>query len=179
MREEFLVEARIRSEVREYIVVTWLSGDSRGLDDHTDLQQAGILDSFSTMALIAHLEQSFRVQLEPADVTAETFRSLDSIARLISIGFPGHQTRSDSASHHQRGNTMEQKLRSIVARIAETSPDFDANARLRDALGVDSVRSLEIVFEIEKELGLAVPEDCYAEVKTLNDIIQLVSSLKV
>ena len=83
MREEFLVEARIRSEVREYIVVTWLSGDSRGLDDHTDLQQAGILDSFSTMALIAHLEQSFRVQLEPADVTAETFRSLDSIARLI------------------------------------------------------------------------------------------------
>ena len=74
---------------------------------------------------------------------------------------------------------MEQKLRSIVARIAETSPDFDANARLRDALGVDSVRSLEIVFEIEKELGLAVPEDRYAEVKTLNDIIQLVSSLKV
>jgi acyl carrier protein len=73
---------------------------------------------------------------------------------------------------------MEQKLRSIVARIAETSPDFDGNANLRDALGVDSVRSLEIVFEIEKELDLAVPEDRYAEVKTLNDIVKLVSSLK-
>lgn len=73
---------------------------------------------------------------------------------------------------------MEQKLRNIVARIAETSPDFDGNANLRDALGVDSVRSLEIVFEIEKELDLAVPEDRYAEVKNLNDIVKLVSSLK-
>jgi acyl carrier protein len=73
---------------------------------------------------------------------------------------------------------MEQKLRAIVARIAETSPDFDGDASLRDTLGVDSVRSLEIVFEIEKELNLAVPEDRYAEVKTLNDIVKLVSSLK-
>jgi acyl carrier protein len=88
MKEEFPVETRIRSELREYIVVTWLSGDGRGLADDTDLQQAGILDSFSTMALIAHLEQTFQVQLEPADVTAETFRSLDSIARLILDRFP-------------------------------------------------------------------------------------------
>jgi acyl carrier protein len=88
MKEESPVETRIRSELREYIVVTWLSGDGRGLADDTDLQQAGILDSFSTMALIAHLEQAFQVQLEPADVTAETFRSLDSIARLILDRFP-------------------------------------------------------------------------------------------
>ncbi len=73
---------------------------------------------------------------------------------------------------------MEQTVRSIVARIAETNLDFDSNANLRDALGVDSVRSLEIVFELEKVLGVAVPEDRYAEVKTLNDIVKLVSSLK-
>jgi acyl carrier protein len=73
---------------------------------------------------------------------------------------------------------MEQTVRAIVARIAETHLDFDSNANLRDALGVDSVRSLEIVFEIEKLLGVAVPEDRYAEVRTLNDIVKLVSSLK-
>jgi acyl carrier protein len=78
-----VVETRVRSELREYIVATWLSGDGRGFGDDTDLQQAGVLDSFSTMALIAHLEQSFQVQLEPADVNAETFRSVQSIARLI------------------------------------------------------------------------------------------------
>ena len=72
---------------------------------------------------------------------------------------------------------MEQTLRGIVAKIAEISPDFDANASMRD-LGVDSVRNLEIVFEIEKVLGVSVPENRYAEVKTFNDIAKLVASLK-
>lgn len=83
MREASLVETRVRSELREYIIATWLSGDGRGFADDTDLQQAGVLDSFSTMALIAHLEQAFQLQIEPADVNAETFRSVESIARLI------------------------------------------------------------------------------------------------
>ncbi len=77
------METQLRIELREYIVTTWLSGDARGFADDTDLQQAGILDSFSTMALIAHLEQAFEVELEPADVNAETFRSVQTIARLI------------------------------------------------------------------------------------------------
>jgi acyl carrier protein len=83
------VEMQVRSELREYIVATWLSGDGRGFGDDTDLQQAGILDSFSTMALIAHLEQSFRIELEPADVNAETFRSVETISRLILDRIPG------------------------------------------------------------------------------------------
>jgi len=83
------VETQVRSELREYIVATWLSGDGRGFGDDTDLQQAGVLDSFSTMALIAHLEQAFRIQLEPADVNAETFRSVETISRLILERLPG------------------------------------------------------------------------------------------
>ncbi len=83
------METQVRSELREYIVTTWLSGDGRGFADDTDLQQAGILDSFSTMALIAHLEQAFRIQLEPADVNAETFRSVETISRLILGRLPG------------------------------------------------------------------------------------------
>lgn len=73
---------------------------------------------------------------------------------------------------------MEQTLRNIVAKIAETTPDFDAGASFREKLGVDSVRALEIVFEIEKELGITVPEDRYAEVKSFDHLLKLVSSLK-
>ena len=83
------MEMQVRSELREYIVATWLSGDGRGFADDTDLQQAGILDSFSTMALIAHLEQAFRIELEPADVNAETFRSVETISRLVLGRLPG------------------------------------------------------------------------------------------
>lgn len=73
---------------------------------------------------------------------------------------------------------MEQTLRNIVAKIAEIPPDFDAAASFREKLGIDSVRALEIVFEIEKTLGVSVPEDGYAEVRSFNGLLQLVSSIK-
>jgi len=73
---------------------------------------------------------------------------------------------------------MEQTLRNIVAKIAEIPPDFDADASLREKLGVDSVRALEIVFEIERTLGVVVPEDGYAKVKCFNNLLALVQSVK-
>jgi hypothetical protein len=44
------MEASVRSSIRQHIVSTWLSGGARGRDDDTDLQQSGILASFSTLA---------------------------------------------------------------------------------------------------------------------------------
>jgi acyl carrier protein len=73
---------------------------------------------------------------------------------------------------------MEEALRKIVAKIAETTPDFGLNANLRDQLNVDSVRALEIVFEIERVFGVPVPEERYGEVQTFSDLLALVQSLK-
>jgi acyl carrier protein len=41
------------------------------------------LDSFATLDLTSFLSQSFGVELDPADVNAETFRSVNSLAALI------------------------------------------------------------------------------------------------
>jgi acyl carrier protein len=77
------VEARVKADVRQFIVSSWLSGDERGFDEQTDLQQTGILDSFSTLALIAFLEDTFKIQLDAVDVNSETFRTVNSITRLV------------------------------------------------------------------------------------------------
>jgi acyl carrier protein len=77
------VETRVTSEIRDYIVTTWLSGDGRGFDDHTDLQANGILDSFSTLALVAFLDDAFKIQLDPTDINTESFRTVDAVARLV------------------------------------------------------------------------------------------------
>ena len=74
---------RTYSLIREHIVVTWLNGDSRGFDDDTDLQETGILDSFSTLALVAFIDEQFGVALDPAEINAETFKSVHTIADLI------------------------------------------------------------------------------------------------
>jgi acyl carrier protein len=74
---------------------------------------------------------------------------------------------------------MEQTLRSIVAKIAETQPDFSKGAHLRDELKVDSVRVMELMFEIEQTFSVKFPEERYAEVNTFDDLVKVVESLKL
>jgi len=73
---------------------------------------------------------------------------------------------------------MEQTLREIVAKIAETTNDFASNASLLHDLEVDSVRALEVIFEIERTFSIKVPEGRYGEVRTFADLLALVTTLK-
>jgi acyl carrier protein len=77
------MDANVKTSIHDQIVSTWLNGDDRGFDDETDLQQTGILDSFSTLSLVAFIDDTFKVQLDPADINAETFKSVSTIAQLV------------------------------------------------------------------------------------------------
>jgi acyl carrier protein len=72
----------------------------------------------------------------------------------------------------------EQTLRQIIAKIAETSPDFGADASLRDELDVDSHRAVELLFEIERAFDVKIPADRFDEMQTLSKALALVKSLK-
>ena len=78
------MDSNVKSSIHEQIVTTWLNGDDRGFDDDTDLQGTGILDSFSTLSLVAFIDDTFRVQLDPVDINAESFRSVTTIAEVVS-----------------------------------------------------------------------------------------------
>jgi acyl carrier protein len=73
----------VKRNIYDQIVATCLNGDDRGFDHDTDLQAAGVLDSFSTLSLVAFIEETFRVQLDPVDINPETFKSVTTIADLI------------------------------------------------------------------------------------------------
>jgi acyl carrier protein len=72
---------------------------------------------------------------------------------------------------------VEDKLREIVARIAETEASFALDANLRDDLDVDSVCALEILFEIQQDLEIKVPENRLGEVRTFGDLVRVVTSI--
>ena len=72
---------------------------------------------------------------------------------------------------------MEQKLREIIATIAETTPDFPATADLKEDLQVDSHRAVEIIFELERTFNIKIPDRRFGELRTLNDTLNLVKSL--
>lgn len=77
------VTSSVKSSIHQQIVTTWLNGDDRGFDDDTDLQGTGILDSFSTLSLVAFIDETFKVQLDPVDINAETFKSVSTISELV------------------------------------------------------------------------------------------------
>jgi len=83
-----VTQNHVKASIHTHIVGNWLNGDERGFDDDTDLQQAGILDSFSTLALVAFVDDTFSVQLDPADINAETFKSVNTVAQLVSQKLP-------------------------------------------------------------------------------------------
>jgi acyl carrier protein len=78
------MDSNVKSSIHQQIVTTWLNGDDRGFTDETDLQGTGILDSFSTLSLVAFIDDTFKIQLDPVDITAETFKSVTTIAELVS-----------------------------------------------------------------------------------------------
>lgn len=73
---------------------------------------------------------------------------------------------------------MEEQLRQMVAKIAETKADFPDSVLLRDELKIDSVRVFELVFEIEQAFDVKFPEDRYADVVTFTDLVAMVRSLQ-
>jgi acyl carrier protein len=81
--DNFRLEQNIKACVHKQIVSVWLNGDQRGFDDHTDLQHTGILDSFSTMSLVAFIEDQFHLTFDPVDINADTFKSITTIAQVV------------------------------------------------------------------------------------------------
>src|SRR5579863_6572620 len=55
--------------------------------------------------------------------------------------------RAEQTTHE--GVTVEERLRQIIATIVETTPDFAADADLKEDLDLDSHRAVELVFEVE------------------------------
>jgi acyl carrier protein len=60
------------------------AGEHRELDASTDLFESGILDSMAVLELLQFLEEEFGVKLEGRRITADSVRSLNNIADLVS-----------------------------------------------------------------------------------------------
>jgi acyl carrier protein len=75
--------AEIKLKIQEYIVEKLLGGDPRGLTDETPLAECGLLDSFSLIELIFHLEEEFNIKLGYEQISLETFRTLNAVSEMV------------------------------------------------------------------------------------------------
>jgi D-alanine--poly(phosphoribitol) ligase subunit 2 len=70
------------SAIISKIIVNINSSFERYNED-SDLFAEGILDSFSLMQLVMHLDESFRIEIDADDIIPENFSTLRNISSLV------------------------------------------------------------------------------------------------
>jgi acyl carrier protein len=79
----------IRHSVREFILNTFLMGEPpESLQDTTPLLTTGIMSSLATLELVAFVENTFSVVLQPEDLGLERLDTVDAIVALVRERLP-------------------------------------------------------------------------------------------
>lgn len=75
--------------------------------------------------------------------------------------------------------TFEEEITRLVAEIIEVPENkLDPDADFFNVFGVDSMKAIEIVASIEKQLKIIVPEAEISKVRTLNHVFALARKLQ-
>lgn len=59
------------------------SSQGQPFSDDEDLLARGLLDSLLILAMVAHVEDSFGIQLDFDDLTEDSFKSLSAMSELV------------------------------------------------------------------------------------------------
>lgn len=79
-----MTEAAVRIELRRFILESFLPGeDPATLADSTPLVSSGILTSLCLVEITTFIEESFSVELRPADIGIEQMDSIDLMVDLV------------------------------------------------------------------------------------------------
>jgi acyl carrier protein len=74
---------------------------------------------------------------------------------------------------------VEQRVREIVAEQLERDVNEVTNtASLIDDLGADSLDVVELVMKMEEEFGIEIPDEDAEKIKTVNDVVQYITTHK-
>jgi acyl carrier protein len=77
------------------------------------------------------------------------------------------------------GMPVEQRVREIVAEQLERDVNEVTNtASFIDDLGADSLDIVELVMKMEEEFGIEIPDEEAEKIKTVNDVIQYITTHK-
>ncbi|HEX9205624.1 MAG TPA: acyl carrier protein [Candidatus Deferrimicrobiaceae bacterium] len=75
--------------------------------------------------------------------------------------------------------SIDKRVREIVAEQLERDVNEVTNeASFIDDLGADSLDIVELVMKMEEEFGIEIPDEEAEKIKTVNDVIQYITTHK-
>lgn len=74
---------------------------------------------------------------------------------------------------------MEEKIRNILKRYSQDEKLFASlheNSDLKNDLGVNSARVIDIILDLEEEFGITIEDQQITKIKTFKDIVEMVNA---
>ena len=76
-------------------------------------------------------------------------------------------------------NAMFEKVRSMLAKQLNLQPDkITPESDVVKDLGADSLDVVELLISLEDDYGISIPEDDIVNVKTVQDIVDMIERLE-
>lgn len=75
----------LKTAIRRFVVDTFLFGSDDGVADNASFLANGIIDSTGVMELVAHLEKTYGIKIQDAELVPENLDSVDAIAAFLSV----------------------------------------------------------------------------------------------
>ena len=73
----------LKSEIRKFVVDTFLFGSDEDMTDTSSFLANGIIDSTGVMELVAHLEKTYRIKVKDEELIPENLDSINAIADFL------------------------------------------------------------------------------------------------
>ena len=75
--------------------------------------------------------------------------------------------------------SIEGRICAIIRRVSKKAGDgpMPVDADVFRDLGVESTAALDLLFSLEDEFGVAVPDDAFSSARTIGKMTELVNSL--
>ena len=71
-----------------------------------------------------------------------------------------------------RGNTIRDQVFQTLGNYLRLDPArLHPNDSLRDDLGLDSLQTIELVYEVESAFDLQIPDEDFGRMRTVNDVV--------
>lgn len=123
------------------------------------------MDSLDVVEIIMGLEKTYGIELP-----MEEYHKLSTVADVCNL--VATQLSKEKVKN-QNPKRME-KIKKIIAEQLDLPLDeIKDKASLLNDLGADSLEKVEIGIRIEKEYGIRISEDEFAEIQTVEDFYQI------
>lgn len=77
------MEGQIKEQIRNFIVESFLFGESNGLSESDSLLEKGIIDSTGVLELIAFIEETYTIKVKDEELIPENLDSITNVSDFI------------------------------------------------------------------------------------------------